>query len=204
MATLPEPILIGFFAKNTSTAVSDMGDYGIEEICSVSECMSRGPQGWVDKWKHNTDWWVFDTEQLALSVIEDDPARYDLYAYKLFPFRFDGETRESMEVDSPAQGDLSAYKQIGYDIVSRYCGPSFGHSPLSCNGGYADYPINRYCLLDQADDSLRICAEIAKDAAEKGSWEPGPYCMVKVYRRIRASRVGIMSKIVNRLLPKRA
>lgn len=178
----PEPVFIGYFPKKTAGPDEWFGGSAVEEVCSVSCCISRGPVNCIEKWEHN-DWWVYDSEEVAWSVIDDDRTVYDIYAYKVFPVVFDGAKEESVPVKPAAQHDLSGYEFLGFDIVNRTCDSTFECSPLSCNGGFNHYPVNRHCLIDYLEDAWRICREIAAEAKEQGSWEPGPYYLVAVYRK---------------------
>jgi hypothetical protein len=179
-----EPVLIGFLPKKTSIPDSWFGETSVKEICSVSDCISSGPDNRINFWKHNMKWWLFDTEDLALEVTGNDHAAYDIYAYKLFPVIFNGSDVAPIAIEATATGDLSEYDFLGYDPVSREQETSeFGHSPLSCNKGLDKYQVNRFCLLDDLDAAWRITGEIARDAKEKHSWEPGPYYLCGVYRK---------------------
>lgn len=183
---IPEAVLIGYFPKKTMGKNEWFGSGPVEEVCSVSGCMSRAPENWINEWKHNA-WGLYDSEDLAWEIVHDDPTAYDMYAYKLFPFRFDGGAASTVSVDSTADARLADYDFLGYDPISREEAFTFefGHSPLSCNGGFEQYPVNQFCLLDDLEDALRIAAEIAEAAKNKGSWEPGPYYLCEVYRKTR-------------------
>ena len=54
-------------------------------------------------------------------------------------------------------------------------------SPLSCNSGAKEFPVNRYCLIDTLEEALRIAEAIDKD----GGYEPGPYGIMSVWEQIR-------------------
>ena len=180
----PDPILIGFFPKKTARPDAWFGKTSVEEVCSVSNCISCGPDNWMDLWKHNMTWRLFDTEAAAWEIAGQDRRAYDMYAYRLFPVVFDGSEVSPVAAEATAAGDLSEYDFLGYDPVSREEGASeFGHSPLSCNKGFDQYQVNRFCLLDDLNAAWRITAEIARDAREKHSWEPGPYYLCEVHRK---------------------
>jgi hypothetical protein len=182
---IPEPVFLGYFPKRTMGRSEWFKNTAVEEVGSVSDCMSKAPEGWIDQWKHNA-WGLYDTEDLAWGIISDDPTSYDMYAYKLFPFMFDGSAGSAVSLDRTATARLADYEFLGYDPVSREtCVMEFGHSPLSCNRGFEQYRVNRFCLLDQLQESWRITAEIARAAKEIGSWEPGPYYLCEVYRKRR-------------------
>jgi hypothetical protein len=179
----PDPVLIGFLPKNT-TRPDWFGVSCVEEVCSVSDCISSPPDGWDDLWKHNTTWWLFDTEDVAWECVTTELSAYDMYAYRLFPVVFDGSNVSPLDIEAAATGDLSGYDFLGYDPVNRedFC-VGFECSPLSCNWGFQKYQVNRFCLIDDLDDAWRITGEIARDAKEKRSWEPGPYYLCEVYRK---------------------
>ena len=94
-------VLIGYLPKQFTEADGKhvrASEYaGVEEICSVSECFAKSPPGWVDKWLHNTETWLFDTPEAAWSVVPSaERERYRLYAYRLLPtlFHESGEETE--------------------------------------------------------------------------------------------------------------
>lgn len=152
----------------------------------MSDCISKAPENWINQWKHNMTWWLYDTEEIARSIVGDDPGTYDVYAYKLFPVVFDGETESPITVDSTAVDNLSDFDFLGYDAVSREQNVvEFCHSPLSCNRGCEKYRVNRFCLIDDYEEAWRITREIAKDAKEKNTWEPGTYFLCEVHRKRR-------------------
>lgn len=197
MSEFGEPVLIGYVPKRCAAAGGDPRAPkfpGVDEICCVTECSGgTPPAGWVDHWKHNTETWLFDTPEAAWSVAPDAAAereRYRLYAYRLLPALFHQPGRET---EHPLPKALAAapipagFERIGYDAVQRCVGamheggnhaPGFGCSPLACNGMAQEYPVNRYCLIDD----LQTAVAMARDFAA-GNCEPGPYCVVEVWRR---------------------
>ena len=54
-----DTVLIGYLPKHIVDATENVDAWwrfpGVEEICSVSECFSKAPPGWVDCWLHNPD-----------------------------------------------------------------------------------------------------------------------------------------------------
>lgn len=80
---LPEAVFVGFFPKMTMQAPPELASAGVSEVASVSSCMSRPPEHWIDAWKHN-ELGFYDSEEAANSVSGTDSASaYDLYAYEL-------------------------------------------------------------------------------------------------------------------------
>ncbi len=178
------PVLIGYFPKRTMQRPDWLKAARVEEVCSVSTCMSAAPDGWIDAWRHN-EMWVFDTPELAWSItapsVRDE---FDLYAYKLFPLKFDRGTRQSFEIPLLDVQPLPAsFERLGYDVVSRCSDAAFECSPLSCNQMAQHVPVTRHCLLEDSEAAFRLAAE-----CEVIGCEPGPYYVVEVWRQARGSR----------------
>lgn len=198
-----EPVLLGYFAKSVTR---NLKAPGVEEVCSVSGCVSSPPSGWVDLWRHN-DFGVYDSERLAESVVHDafqilvepDPASKppwkvtlrqepfpngQLFAYKMFPTLFGVEGPEDLPVDGSKVEPLSEpFEKLGYDVVERAggCVLGFGCSPLSCNGRAFDLAVNRHCLFDDPAEALRRAEEFGRSHGRVA--EPGPYVVIEVWRR---------------------
>ena len=188
-----ETVLIGYLAKQATEAKGDVratAYAGVQEICSVSECFAKSPPDWVDKWVHNTETWLFDTPPAAWSVVPGvERERYRIYAYRLLPtlFHESGKETEHPLPQLTASAIPDGFSRLGYDAVVRRVGkteedlnysPSFGCSPLSCNYMAAEYPVNRYCLVNDLDTAIGMARDFAA-----GNCEPGPYCVVEVWRR---------------------
>jgi hypothetical protein len=178
---IPKPILFGFFPKKVALRTDWFKNPTVLDICSVSNCISKGPENWVDKWKHNTTTWLFDTPEAARSILDQDISDFNIFAYQLFPVLFDGDVTQLFEVVSSADGDLANFKLLGYDIVSRSGGSNFECSPLSCNNGCETIAVNEHCLIDDLDAAWSTAKQIAMESKAAGSWEPGPYCLLKVF-----------------------
>ena len=176
MTARVEPSFIGFFPKRVVAAPAPLAEAGVDEICSVSQCLAPGPSDWIASWTHN-EHGFFDTEAAALASIHDD-GDYRLYAYELYPYRIDALGSHRLEIRSG--GNVTdRYDLIGFDIVSRSNSDFFECSPLSCNLAALVMPVNRYCLA--ADEATAM--EYARRIADEGSYEPGPYHIVRVSRR---------------------
>ena len=188
-----EMALIGYLPKQFTEAAGDVHTpayAGVKDICSVSECIAKSPPNWVDKWVHNTETWLFDTPDAAWSVVPAAPRDgYRLYAYRLLPVLFHESSRETEHPlpEFTAVSIPDGFSCLGYDAVVRDPGgrpsggwtmvPSFGCSPLSCNGMAEEYLVNRYCLVDDLDTAIPMAREFAT-----GNCEPAPYCVIEVWR----------------------
>ncbi len=176
-----EPTLIGYFPKHVIPRPDWLKAESVKEVCSVSECVSPGPEGWIDRWCHN-DLWVFDDERAAWAVVPGGPSNPDfrLLAYRLFPLEFTGGESQPFPISPLSVQPLPvSYRRLGYDVVSRSCGNAFECSPLSCNGAAEHHGVNEHCLVDDLEEALRLGALFSR--AEEG-YEPGPYFIVEVWQ----------------------
>ena len=173
------PTPIGYFPKRTSKDVAWLETPGVEEICSVSAHMSKGPEDWINHWQHNA-MWVFDSPDVAWSVLPLALRNeFDLYFYRMYPVRFVHGQQEPFEIPKLAVEPAdSHFRLLGFDPVSRTYDNDFECSPLSCNRIAAEIPVNKWCLLENADQALKI----AKHFSEMEP-EPGPYYLVEVSRQ---------------------
>ncbi len=187
---LAPPSFVGFFPKRTEERADWLENPVVEEICSVSLCISDGPEDWVERWEHN-DLGFYDSEALALDATEGKESGFDLYAYRMYGLRFDAGEVQTHPSPVKLACDLSAYEFLGHDAVSRSGAgvPNvqcfFECSPLSCNSGADVFSVNRHCLITELDNAYQACIEISK-----GKYEPGPYYLFEVYRRKEDGTIG--------------
>lgn len=185
-------VLVGYIAKRRATRagwVSPWSDYPsanfpcsdpVEEICSVSNCISRSVQN--------------DQEPLGLyadpglawaAVPADARTEFSLYAYRLWPVQFEDGGEEAIDLWwEPVIGPMSdTFVLLGWDAVVGGNGHGFGCSPLSCNSG-ADVvrclELNRYCLVADERAGMALARRFSVSKPE-----PGPYCVVEVWRDAR-------------------
>ena len=172
------PLFVGYLPKRTVVRPDWLRKASVTAICSVSECISRGSENRISEWKHN-QWGFYDTESSALEVVGHDLNEFDLYAYRLFPFRWIEEREEPFDI-VPSSGEIGeAYTLLGYDIVTNSSGSYFECSPLSCNSAADQYTVNQFCLIDNPEQAYRVLMELSR----AGNYEPGPYYLVEVYRK---------------------
>jgi hypothetical protein len=170
---------------------------GVDEICSVADCIAKRPDAWVQRWDFNRAC-CYDTEASALAAAGGESG-FRVLAYALVPVRLNENSEEvSVDVDAvltqglpdlPTAPIANGFIALGCDVVSRE-GPGltqsansvmldFGHSPLSCNALAGEVGVNRYCLIDDVEASLRLAQQWDRDEPE-----PGPYYVVQVLRRL--------------------
>ena len=174
------PIPMGYFPKRTSKKPDWLQTPRVVEICSVSDCVSKPPTGWINRWLHNA-LWVFDSPTIAWDVVPVDQwSEFDLYAYRLFPVEYESGEQNAFEIPRLIVVPISdSFEFLGFDAVSRSLGTHFECSPLSCNGAASDHEVNKYCLVNDSDSAFRL----AREFSEGGSGtEPGPYYVAEVFR----------------------
>ena len=139
----------------------------VKEICSVSDCIAKGPENWIDKWKHNK-LGFYDTEKLALSIIKNEKQKFLLYAYKLFPLKFENLTANKYSIPIKLIAYISKYTFLGYDIVCRMKDNDFFDcSPLSCNYLCETYSVNQCCLVNELENAYKYCLEELEELGSK-------------------------------------
>jgi len=184
-----KPRTIGYLVKRTEGR-QDFPMGAVEEVCSVSCCISTAPAG-----QPMRGMGFHPSESLALSDAEQAPNRScDLYAYRLLPVAFDddGELRDLDEEErdalAAAEEDVEPispdYVCLGWDITNNSLGwknwGRFEDSPLTCCGLAEQIATNRYGLIEELDFALDAAPEVIK-----GPSDPGVYYLVQVWRKQR-------------------
>lgn len=175
-----EALLIGYFPKKTALRPDYLHAPNVTEICSVSTCISKGPEQWLEYWRHN-EYFLYNTPEDALSVIGDlsNRQRYDIYAYKQYPLVIEsGEVVQEQLLEVKVTKLSKSYEFLGYDAVNKTFSDAFECSPLSCNGGAETIKTNKYCLFDTYGDAMVNALRFSIE--EK--WESGKYYIIEVYR----------------------
>lgn len=181
-----EPTFLGFLAKKVVLRPEWLKCPSVEAVCSVSECISAGPEDRLLRWTHNAAG-LYDSEALALEVVApDERSGFTLFAYRVHPLRFDEEQPteawdpRSPSADLPPTPDLSAYELIGLDLVGRSSSDFFECSPLSCNGMAGEVAVNRWCLVDELERAIEVGRWFGRKDCHV---EPAAYHLVEVWRR---------------------
>ena len=186
-----DPRLIGYECKRTAKQevfASWLKVANVEEIGSVSGCISEPPKGEIDWTRINAMWLYSSPEDALAQVPVMDRNEYDVYAYKLSSIRFD-EAREvgflfPMNRAEPLD---ATFEKLGYDAVcGESSGPGQGNliecSPLSCNGMARERSVNRHCLVDTLEQAVELARECSR---EETRCEKGVYSVFEVWRRKR-------------------
>jgi hypothetical protein len=168
-------IFAGYFPKRIALRDEWLKAPGVREIWSGSDCISKSPSDWIDKWRHNA-LWLFDSPEIATSVLSSEEAKtFTIVGYRVWDRMFDDGRDVVLPVETPVLPEPGIeYVSIGFDAVGR-SHDSFEHSPLSCNGGAETFPTNDACLFRTLEEAIAGAKEFST-----GSWEPGPYWVVEV------------------------
>ena len=176
-------IPLGYMAKRVALKPDWLKTDKVDDILSVSPCMSEDFADWVSYWKHN-GFWFFD----STSVIQDLVHEHRIDNADLRWFYFEGyeqEYDEDQDVwrDYEPEGSFTTSvrepaepRLMGYDIVTFSGGTSAECSPLSCNGLAESLDLNRHCLFETFKEAKDLIESERLDGCE-----PGPYRIVGVY-----------------------
>ena len=173
----------GYMAKRVEQSPDWLGAPNVDDIYSVSSCVSEDFADYINYWQHN-GYWLFDSPDVISRLAQRNAIDLEgtkLFYYEVYGYQFDWESRRwdsfgpelsfAMNVETPAASRLE-----GYDIVSFSAGTSPECSPLSCNGLAKDIDTNRHCLLSSFADAKRLL-----QTGRFVNCEPGPYRIFAVY-----------------------
>jgi len=173
----------GYMAKRVVRRPDWLKANGVEDIYSVSGCISKDFADYIKFWKHN-GYWLFDSpeviEQLAREQSIDLTGTMMFY-YEVYEEEFDDKMGEwhlfEREKSFGTDVRLPSRKFLqGYDVANFLACTSPECSPLSCNSLATEIQTNLHCLLPDFD--------IARHLVGSGKFndsEPGPYRIFAVY-----------------------
>lgn len=160
-----------------------LGGAAVDDIFSVSSCVSNDFCDYIPFWKHN-GYWFFDTpdavrQVAALACVE--LAGSTLCYYEAHELEFDQEREEWLPFDPELHFPVAVTTPEnsvleGFDVASFFARSSAECSPLSCNGLAASIRVNRHCLLGSLAEAV--------SAIERGQFrqsEPGALRVFSVH-----------------------
>jgi hypothetical protein len=175
-------IPVGYMAKRITIRPEWLKAERVEDIYSVSSCMSNDFADYSTFWKHN-GYWFFDSPEIIKEVSQQNSIELTktvLFFYEVYELEFNSDKGEwvlilpdpafTTDVAMPPEKRLE-----GYDVVT-FGGSKAECSPLSCNSLATDVETNNHCLL--------ASFEQAKQLIEKGKFkntEPGNNRIFAVY-----------------------
>ncbi|MEN8219225.1 MAG: hypothetical protein ABFS56_23260 [Pseudomonadota bacterium] len=177
-------IPVGYMAKRVATKPDWLKTSQVEDIYSVSSCISEDFCDYINYWKHN-GYWLFDSPETIKTLAKKNNIAlskttmfyyeaYELQSYEDEPIweEYYPEDSFSTNVVEPKEKTL-----MGYDVVSFYAGNAPECSYLSCNQMAEKIEVNRHCLLETLDKAKEL---INKKAFIGG--EPGPCRIFAVFK----------------------
>jgi hypothetical protein len=173
----------GYMAKRVMRRPDWLKASGVEDIYSVSGCLSKDFADYINFWKHN-GYWFFDSPDIIEQVAQEhsiELAGTTMFYYEVYEQEFD-DTKERWCPYERDQAFLTNVRMpekkifAGFDVVSSSQKNAPECSPLSCNSLADEIPTSSHCLL--------LDFETAKRLIEEGWFnnsEPGPFRIFSVY-----------------------
>jgi hypothetical protein len=169
----------GYFAKRIAPKPEFLNAPGVREICSVSECISSGPDGWIERWLHNQFGWFNRAADAVRVIPQGDPRRYRLFGYRVLPEIFKNGIRVALRIPADVRPDAipSTFRSLGFDSLNKSMDSVLGLecSPLSCNSLAAEIQVNEFCLFRTLDAAIAGAERFSREQPE-----PGDYYVVEV------------------------
>lgn len=173
----------GYMAKFVEDRPDWLAAAGVEDIYSVSGCVSPSFTDYYSAWKHN-GFWFFDQIDIIRQVASEkaiDLSDAKFFYYETYEKQFDDDGNEEAVQTSglpfATNIQMPQVKYLeGFDVVSFSAGAGPECSPLSCNSLAAEHEVNRHCLLASLDEAVFHL----KNGSFRNS-EPGPYRIFSVY-----------------------
>jgi len=174
----------GYMSKKVLVRPSWLDVETVDDIYSVSGCISDPFAYYINYWKHNGYWFFNSPSDIKRLAKEEnlDLTATTLFYYEVYEKEFDEESREwsvfapepsiPTHVQKPTDAQL-----VGYDVTSFSAGTSPECSPLSCNSVAKELAVNRHCLFDTFDQAFQ-----ALEGGRFNDSEPGPFRIFAVYR----------------------
>jgi hypothetical protein len=169
----------GFFPKHIEPRPQFLHAPGVQEICSVSTCISSGPEDWIKLWLHNDLGWFNRMSDALRTIPSAQESQYRLFAYRMYPEVLTGRGRVPLILPDNVQPEPipGEFRSVGFDSASKSMETVLGFecSPLSCNGMAAEISANEFCLFSGLNEAI---AGAERFAAEQP--EPGDYYVIEV------------------------
>jgi len=173
----------GYMAKHVVARPDWIKSERVNDVYSVSNCVSHDFADYINYWKHN-GYWLFNSPEVIQEVAAEhslDLTGAILFFYEVYEFEYDEDEKSWMSF-SPEPSFETQVRQPGaktldgYDVVTFNVRTSPECSPLSCNSLASEIETNGHCLLPSFAR--------AKELLEEGKFassEPGPYRIFAVY-----------------------
>jgi hypothetical protein len=176
-------IPVGYMFKKVIHRPDWIKAANVDDIYSLSGCVSENFADYIKYWKHN-GYWLFNSPAVTETIAKEnslDLTGMMLFYYEVFEEQFDESSREwstfNPEPSFPTDVEVPKLAQLeGYDVTTFTVGTSPECSPLSCNGLAAQVAVNRHCLFESFEQ-----AKCSLEAGEFDDSEPGPFRIFAVH-----------------------
>ena len=156
---------------------------GIEDIYSVSGCISKDFADYIKFWMHN-GYWFFNSHEIIEQVAQEhsiDLAGTTTFYYEVYAQEFDDAKGRWCPYESDRSFPTNVRtpeKMIlaGFDVANSVTRNSPECSPLSCNSLANEIQTNAHCLLPDFETAKRLV-----ETGRFNNSEPGPYRIFAVY-----------------------
>ena len=176
-------IPVGYMAKKVIKKPEWLKADVVQDLYSVSNCLSKDFADYIKYWKHN-GYWFFDSTEIIENLAKENLLELEatkLFYYEVYEHEFhdDDNVWHSFKPEASFQTDVIVPEikfLEGYDIATFSVGTSPECSPLSCNSLAFMIKTNKHCLFDLFEE--------AKQSLERGQFknsEPGPFRIFAVY-----------------------
>ena len=173
----------GYMAKRVLSKPDWLKANGVDNIYSVSNCISQDFADYLNFWKHN-GYWLFDSPEIIEQLAKEHAINLTdttMVYYEVHEEEYDEEKNHwgpyNIERSFKTNVHVPSKKVLkGFDVVCFAARTSPECSPLSCNSLADEIQTNSHCLLSDFD--------AAKQFLETGRFkdsEPGPYRIFAVY-----------------------
>ncbi len=175
-------IPVGYIAKQVVQHPELLEAPGIEDVYSVSGCISHNFLDYVPLWRHN-GYWLFDRPEIIKQVAQEngvDLENMQFFYFEAYEYEFDEKTmkwKAFKPEDFPTDIVPPATKKFhGYDVVCFSMGTTPECSPLSCNLLANEIKTNVHCLLETLEETRGLL-----ESEKFVHCEPGPFRIFAVY-----------------------
>ena len=169
----------GYMAKRVFQKPDYLKTAQVQDIYSVSACISGYFANYISLWKHN-GYWLFDSPEIILAVAREkliDVTPTTLFYYEVHELEFDGKSWSAYAPNFAVNVIPPPSKKLeGFDVVTFFARSSPECSPLSCNSMAEEVPTNAHCLLASFEEAERLL-----NSGVFNNSEPGPYRIFSVY-----------------------
>lgn len=174
---------VGYMAKRVVRRPDWIKAPKVDDVYSVSGCVSEYFSDYIKYWRHN-GYWFFDSPEIIKALALEhtiDLRNCKVFYYEVFEEEFNDEKHgwEPFKPDDGFKTSVAAPVRMqleGYDVVTFSVHTSPECSPLSCNNLAEGMKTNSHCLFSSFEE-----AKAHIEARDFDNSEPGPFRIFAVY-----------------------